>query len=128
MNSNGPVPRDDLNPPPVDTTLLKEQKDMSELNGKIGDESISARHPTRPVNFYCSAPEARAVSLIGDFNHWNPLPMTRRGDGWWFLQVMLPHGHHRYQFLVDGRRVLDPQASGVARDEHDGEVSLIAVS
>jgi hypothetical protein len=54
--------------------------------------------------------------------------MTRRDDSWWFVQVMLTHGHHRYQFLVDGRCVLDPQASGVARDEHDEEVSLIAVS
>jgi 1,4-alpha-glucan branching enzyme len=101
---------------------------MSEVNGKIGDELVSARHSTRPVNFYCSAPTARSVSLIGDFNHWSPLPMTRRDDSWWFVQVMLTHGHHRYQFLVDGRCVLDPQASGVARDEHDEEVSLIAVS
>ena len=101
---------------------------MNDVNGKINGEFVSARHSLRPVNFYCSAPDAKFVSLIGDFNHWHPLSMALRDDGWWFIQVMLSHGHHRYQFLVDGRRVLDPQASGTARDEHNEEVSLVAVS
>jgi 1,4-alpha-glucan branching enzyme len=84
----------------------------------------------KPVNFYCSAPKAKLVTLAGDFNHWNPasLPMNRRVDGWWFIQVPLPQGHHRYRFLVDGKPVLDPQATGIARDEQNEQVSLVAVS
>ena len=90
----------------------------------------SARNMAKPVNFYCAAPEAKAVYLVGDFNDWDPtsLPMERRVDGWWFLQVPLPHGHHRYRFLVDGQPVLDPQATGAARNEAKEEVSLVAVS
>jgi hypothetical protein len=29
---------------------------------------------------------ARAVQLAGDFNHWHPLSMLPRDDGWWFIQ------------------------------------------
>jgi 1,4-alpha-glucan branching enzyme len=90
----------------------------------------SARVIAKPVNFYCAAPKAISVYLAGDFNEWHPssLPMERRGDGWWFLQVPLTHGHHQYRFLVDGRPMLDPHATGVARNDRDEEVSLVAVS
>jgi len=54
--------------------------------------------------------------------------MTRSVDGWWLAQVELPHGHHQYRFLVDGIPMLDPQATGIVRDDHDERVSLIAVS
>jgi len=49
-------------------------------------------------------------------------------DGWWIAQVELGHGHHQYQFLVDGQPMLDPHATGVVRTERDERVSLIAVS
>jgi len=54
--------------------------------------------------------------------------MQRLVDGWWSARVELCHGHHQYRFLVDGRPMLDPHATGVARDEQDEHVSLIAVS
>jgi len=50
------------------------------------------------------------------------------GDGWWFAQVQLDHGHHQYRFLVDGRPMLDPQAADIVRDEADERASLMAVS
>jgi 1,4-alpha-glucan branching enzyme len=89
-----------------------------------------ARKTTKPVNFYCAAPSARSVYLVGDFNGWDPTshPMRRRVDGCWFIEVQLPHGHHRYQFLVDNEPVLDPQATGIARNERNERVSLLAVS
>ena len=40
----------------------------------------------KPVNFFCVAPEAGAVSVVGDFNDWKPdaHPMVRQPDGsWW---------------------------------------------
>ena len=90
--------------------------------------SCSAKNSRKPVNFYCAAPHAISVELAGDFNHWQPLPMQRSVDGWWLAQVELGHGHHQYRFLVDGKRMLDPHATGVARDEHDEQISLVAVS
>ena len=50
------------------------------------------------------------------------------GDGWWFIEVQLTHGHHRYRFLVDDKPVLDPQGTGIARNERNEQVSLLAVS
>ncbi len=88
----------------------------------------SARNMAKPMNFYCSAPDAQSVLLQGDFSDWTPLAMQRRVDGWWFLQVPLTHGHHQYRFLVDGRPRLDPRATGVTRNEVNEEVSVIAVS
>lgn len=82
----------------------------------------------RPVNFFCAAPDAQKVELVGDFNHWHPLPMLRALDGWWLACVEMPHGHHQYRFLIDGRPTLDPRAAGIARDEHGERVSLVAVS
>src|SRR5215472_4114238 len=90
----------------------------------------SARNTIKPVNFYCAAPSARSVYLVGDFNRWDPAshPMRRREDGCWFLEVHLPNGHHRYQFLVDGQPALDPRGTGIARGERNERVSLVAVS
>jgi 1,4-alpha-glucan branching enzyme len=84
----------------------------------------------KPVNFMCLAPQATAVSLIGDFNGWNPLanPLKRMPDGVWMVTVELPHGHHRYVFLVDNTPHLDPRAQGIARNEKNERVSLVAVS
>jgi 1,4-alpha-glucan branching enzyme len=90
----------------------------------------SARSTAKPVNFFCQAPRAQAVRLVGDFNQWNPSshPMRRQVDGCWFLQVMVTHGHHQYLFLVDGQPTLDPRAAGTALNEQQEEVSIVAVS
>lgn len=78
----------------------------------------------------CIAPQAKHVSIVGDFNNWNRSanPMHRGPDGNWSLRVDLKHGHHRYAYIVDGQVTLDPKAMGIARDDHGERVSLIAVS
>jgi len=89
-----------------------------------------ARRILRGVNFICVAPQAQSVSLVGDFNKWNPAanPMKRVPDGAWLLMVELAHGHHRYAFLVDGNLTLDPRAQGVTRNDEGERVSLLPVS
>jgi 1,4-alpha-glucan branching enzyme len=82
----------------------------------------------RPVRFYCAAPKAQHVDLVGDFSQWNPVPMTRSGDGWWVTQVELPHGYHLYRYLVDGEPRLDSSAMGTVRDRDNRTASVIAVS
>lgn len=84
----------------------------------------------KPVNFFCVAPAAKRVALVGDFNEWQPEahPMVRQPDGSWHLAVPLHHGHHHYLFLVDGRPALDPRATGVARNPRHERVSLLSVS
>jgi 1,4-alpha-glucan branching enzyme len=94
----------------------------------------SARNFSAPgrhhVNFFCTAPQARSVSLVGDFNTWDPAatPMQRMPDGRWMAGLDLRHGHHRYLFLVDGIAVLDPLATGITRNDRNERVSLLSVS
>ena len=70
------------------------------------------------------------MSLIGDFNNWDPKvhPMQRMPDGAWFIRIELPHGHHQYLFLVDGKPALDPNAMGKVNNGRNETVSLIAIS
>lgn len=93
-------------------------------------QRYSAKRLLRPVNFFLVAPQAKRVAIIGDFNEWQPEshPMKRQVDGSWALQVPLHHGHHRYQFLVDGQPILDPRAHGFARTAKHERVSIVAVS
>lgn len=101
---------------------------MNTMHDKANNWINSANNSIKPVNFYCSAQGAKTVQLAGEFNCWHPILMAQREDWWWFIQIWLPHGHHQYRFLVDGKPMLDMHASGVARDEHGEPVSLIAVS
>jgi 1,4-alpha-glucan branching enzyme len=103
---------------------------MNTMFDKSTTNPYATKRTTKPVNFYCAAPSAQSVYLVGDFNWWNPTshPMRRRVDGWWFIEMQLRHGHHRYRFLVDGKPVLDRQGTGIARNERDEQVSLLAVS
>ena len=89
-----------------------------------------AQHNLRAVNFICHAPQAKAVSIVGDFNLWKASanPMTQMPDRAWMIRLDLKHGHHRYAFLVDGQLTLDPQAMGIARNDQNERVSLVAVS
>ena len=90
----------------------------------------SAKRNLHHVAFFCHAPEAKQVSLIGDFNDWQPnvTPMLRQPDGRWTASLEVRHGYHQYVFLVDDKRVLDPNATGQAKDSHNQPVSLRAVS
>jgi 1,4-alpha-glucan branching enzyme len=90
----------------------------------------SVKKTVKPVNFVCLAPGAKRVTLVGDFNDWHPeaQPLKRQVDGSWSVQITLSHGHHHYQFLVDGKPTLDPRAQGIARNEANEKVSLLAVS
>lgn len=84
----------------------------------------------RALNFTCNAPLAQSVSLVGDFNQWNPTlhPMKQMPDKAWLVTAELKHGHHRYAFWVAGHLLLDPQAQGITRNDQGERVSLVPVS
>ncbi|MGA1237765.1 MAG: glycoside hydrolase family 13 [Limisphaerales bacterium] len=91
---------------------------------------LKARRSTRAMNFYCNDPSANEVSLVGDFNGWNPKanPMRQQPDGVWFTTVEMHHGHQRYAFLIDKVLSLDPMAQGVTKNDEGDRVSLVAVT
>lgn len=80
--------------------------------------------------FLIVAPDARTVSLVGQFNGWDPeaTPMTYdAAHGAWHVTVPLAPGLYQYQFLLDGvRRVADPAAPQVS-SEFGSPNSLVTV-
>jgi 1,4-alpha-glucan branching enzyme len=78
--------------------------------------------------FVLVAPDARSVSLVGDFNSWSvdATPLTRRGDAW-IVEVPLRHGRHVYSFVVDGSEwVADATAPRAAEDDF-GRVNSVLI-
>ena len=49
------------------------------------------------------SPHAHAVSVVGDFNDWQPRawPLAQGRAGWWHGTLRLPPGHHPYRFWVE---------------------------
>lgn len=64
------------------------------------------------------ASEADSVSVIGDWNGWNPDadPLQLGDDGVWRVQEDLPAGDYAYLFVVDGVEERDPFAPLIAWD------------
>jgi 1,4-alpha-glucan branching enzyme len=65
---------------------------------------------TKKVPFEFMAPDARKVSLAGDFNDWDTTasPMKKDKKGMWKATVSLNPGRYEYRFLVDGNWENDP--------------------
>ncbi|NXY95435.1 isoamylase early set domain-containing protein [Streptomyces sp. BR123] len=67
---------------------------------------------------------AGPVSVVGDFNHWNPSahPMQARGDGMRAVTVSLPsHSSHSFRYLAAGDYWFDDEGA----DAHDGTNSRL---
>jgi Carbohydrate-binding module 48 (Isoamylase N-terminal domain) len=78
------------------------------------------------------APGAASVSVVGDWNGWDPAKDRLRdpdGDGVWEIRLRLQRGlEARYQFLVDGDRWLaDPRAPLQVKDEFGGTSSVLQI-
>jgi hypothetical protein len=66
-----------------------------------------------PVQFVFVAGQAATVSLVGDFNDWDPTatPLSRAPGGVWSVVLPLRPGRFTYSFVVDGRAWhADPEA------------------
>jgi hypothetical protein len=81
------------------------------------------------ILFRTYKPEARIISLVGDFNGWNPENdiMKRGNDGVWKLEKRLSTGVYRYKFIVDGRWLPDTFNPESASDNAGDLCSVIKV-
>jgi hypothetical protein len=84
------------------------------------------------VRFELAAPGAAGVSLVGDFNDWDPhaTPMRRtHASATWSVSLPVAHGRHVYGFVVDGRRwVPDPSAPLAPEDDFGSASSVVVVT
>ena len=83
------------------------------------------------MHFVFVSPDAKSVSLVGDFNDWDasktPLAASRSG-GVWSVVVPLPPGRYTYTFVVDGTKwVADPSAPPALEDDFGTPKSVVTV-
>jgi hypothetical protein len=101
------------------------------LCAAVGFARIGATRAGARVRFSLSAPSARTVSLVGDFDGWNPAvhPMRRDADaGRWIVDVRLAPGRHVFAYSVDGGLRPDPSAPRAVEDDFGVPSSVIVVS
>jgi len=84
------------------------------------------------VHLVLEAPQAKSVSVVGDWNAWDPSRNRLRdpkGDGTWEIRLRLRKGEElRYQFLIDGERwIPDPQAPLQVDDGFGGTSSVLQI-
>jgi len=89
-----------------------------------------SRTDTVSVLFVLDAPMAKSVSLVGDFDKWNPAvhALSRKGPAQpWELRLDLPRGRmYVYDFVIDGTRwVPDPSVEARVEDGFGGAGSLL---
>lgn len=92
----------------------------------------SAAKPDQRVQFVLVAPDAKKVSVVGDFNGWDAshasFQAQHRGGGVWSVTAPVPVGHHRYSFVVDDSLwVADPTAPRVIDNDYGMANSAIVV-
>lgn len=110
--------------------MLAPKASSPPLAGPLPETSAGAEG--RVVLFVLVAREPARVSLVGDFNGWDPeaLPMVRRpGEDTWTVHVRVPPGRHLYAFVVDGSRwITDPQAPVSPDDDFGVRKSVLVVA
>ena len=71
----------------------------------------SSKQKTKKNQFSLIAVNAMKVSLVGEFNNWNPDadPMQRDENKTWTKAKMLSPGNIEYKFWVDGEWMQYPE-------------------
>ena len=99
--------------------------------GHAPSASGASASATQPVRFTLQAPASSRVTVVGDFNDWDPKasPMVPGGrPGSWSIRLTLPPGRYRYSFLVDGKRWMpDPSEPVALGNDFDIPTSVITV-
>lgn len=81
------------------------------------------------VEFRIYKPKAKYVSLVGDFNNWNPENdlLLKKRDGIWSLRKKFSPGIYKYKYIVDGDWIVDLYNAKTAGDLAGGICSLIKI-
>jgi hypothetical protein len=84
---------------------------------------------TRPVLLRLASPASR-VSVVGDFNDWDPAATPLRREGaTWTVELHLKPGRYHYTFLIDGRHCAsEPAEPRAAESDFGAPMSVLTVS
>lgn len=101
--------------------IQKRDKLISSLNGGI---TVTVR-----FNFY--SPDAKSVSLAGDFNKWSidEYLMKKQANGVWTIELPLKPRTYSYMFVINGKVwAADPEADSYHDDGFGNKNSVVRVS
>ena len=88
--------------------------------------STNKNEKKKRITFKLHAPDARFVSLVGDFNSWNPDSQPlKNSNGLWKTTVSLSPGRYEYRFLVDGQWQNDPDCTAYTVNPYGSENCII---
>jgi 1,4-alpha-glucan branching enzyme len=74
-------------------------------------------------------PNARQVTLAGNFNDWKPRDIFMQPDeGGWRVSYVLGPGNYQYKFIVDGRWITDPANPNIVSDGKGNLNSFMVVA
>lgn len=94
--------------------------------------SLSSGQETKVyVRLVLLQPEARSVSVAGDFNGWNPAQtkLERSEGGMWTATIALKPGRYQYMFVIDGKQwIADPLAEEGAGDGFGAQNAVLDVA
>lgn len=110
--------------PGIDAPAIRSDASSPAVARTVGEAGeVAAVH----VQFVLVAPSAKSVSVVGDFNDWNPSAIPLQpARGVWSAEAVIPVGRHDYAFVIDGTRwIADPAAPRAPADEFGGGYSVL---
>jgi len=91
-----------VEPAPPDAVIAAMAQNVTESTGTA----------PRETSFNISAPNAKEIYVVGDFNQWkinDESRLARLEGGNWEKRQLLAPGKYKYKFIVDGEWVVDSQ-------------------
>ena len=92
-------------------------------------EKLGCHTNAHGATFRVWAPNAEYVSVVGDFNGWDPgtLSMRQLRSGWWELEIDIAPGNYQYAYIIDGKWTPPPEAKHTIDDGYGGSNGLFVV-
>ncbi|OGS20614.1 MAG: hypothetical protein A3J83_06235 [Elusimicrobia bacterium RIFOXYA2_FULL_40_6] len=85
----------------IDRKVEKKNQKQVAKNRDSGSE-------LRNILFQYKSSKAKSVQLIGDFNNWAPERLSKTKQNTYELSKKLRPGSYSYNYLIDGKVILDP--------------------
>lgn len=104
------------NPEPA-MPAAKENEEKPASNTETVATTEESPEGRRNILFTYRNSTAKTVFIVGDFNKWFRQPMNRK-DGIWSVSVPMTPGTYEYRYVVDNKRVRDPNNKNVSDKGH----------
>jgi 1,4-alpha-glucan branching enzyme len=90
---------------------------------------VNGKGRARLVMLTYHIPDARSVSVAGDFCDWRTdcHPLNRDRNGLWTTAIALPPGRYEYRLVVDGEWRNDPNSVERTANKFGGENCVLHV-